>query len=115
MAGIKKLKAATMLESMVAMVITVVCLGIGTMIFVNVLNNDKDRISLKALLMLNNESNRIRTEKKFIDGEEEREGFILKRTFEKYNETGNLLQVTLQLLDANGRLVLERKELILTP
>jgi hypothetical protein len=108
-----KLKAATILESMVAMTIIVVCLGIGTMIFVNILNNDRDRLSLKATLLLNNESLKTKKEKFFIDGEEKEEGFTIKKTFVKYSETENLLQMSLKAFDENGKLIIERKELII--
>ena len=110
----KKIKAATMLESMVAMVIIVVCLGIGAMIFVNVLNNDKGRILLKALLLLNRQSAVIKSEKLFIDGESVEDGYTIQRTFVKYNDTENLFRMRLKALDENGKTVFERNELILT-
>lgn len=114
MAGLKrKIKAATMLESMVAMVIIVVCLGVGTMIFVNVLNNDKDRVSLKASLILNKQSTFIKNEKQFIDGESTQDGYTIRQTFVKYNDTDNLFTMTLKALDENRKIVFERKELIL--
>jgi len=109
----KRFKATTILESMVAMVIAVVCLGIGTMVFVNVLNSDKDRSSLRADLLLNRISLQLKRAKLFIDGEEKAENLIIRKTFEKYGDTDNLLQMTLQALDENNKLLFERKELIL--
>ncbi|MCW3071755.1 MAG: hypothetical protein JWO44_1645 [Bacteroidetes bacterium] len=114
MAKIKtKLKATTILESMVAMVIAVVCLSIGTMVIVNVLNSDKGYPSLKADLLLNSISNKLKNEKTFIDGEERIENLLIKKTFEKYADTENLLQMTLQVIDENNKPIFERKELIL--
>jgi hypothetical protein len=116
MAKIKhKLKATTILESMVAMVIAVVCLSIGTMIFVNVMNSDRDYRSLKAGFLLNTVSAHAKSEKRFIDGEEKTGEFLVKMQFEKYGDTENLLQMTLQALDESNKLILERKELILLP
>lgn len=106
------LKAATILESMIAMVVITVCFGIAAMIFVNVLNNDKDRASLKAILLLSRKSEIIKKEKFFIDGEEKENGYIIQKTFSKYPETENLLQMTLKAIDESGKVVKERKELI---
>jgi hypothetical protein len=47
------LKASTLVESLIAMVILIVCMGIGTMVYTNVLNSDKERKVLHASLLAN--------------------------------------------------------------
>jgi hypothetical protein len=108
-----KFKAATILESMIAMAIIVTCISIATIINVNVLNSDKDYLTFKAIILSNRISDSLKTEKLFIDGEEKQDGFIINRTFEKYKGIENILQMSLKIMDENNRLVLEHNELII--
>jgi hypothetical protein len=110
----EKLKAATLLESIIAMIVIVLCLGIGTMIFVNVLHSDKDKVNLEASLLLNTISKRIQEERIFIDGETIENGYRIQSAFIKYPETENLLQLNMKAFDQNNKLIQERIELIIT-
>ena len=110
----KKLKAATLIESLVAMIIIVVCLGVGTMIYSNVLSSDKQRLKLKAILMLNKEAQQIKTEKLFLDGEKQIGDYIVKIEIKKYNQTENLYSLILIALNKEGIVIGSRNELIFT-
>lgn len=115
MAGLNyKLKAATLMESLIAMVIIVVCLGIGTMIYTNVLNSDKQRLKFKALLMLNKEAAQIKAEKIFFDGEKQVGDYRIKKTIKKFEQTENLYTLALVVLDKDGKIIGSRNELIST-
>lgn len=108
-----KLKATTIMEALIAMILIMVCLGIGTMIFVNVLQNDRGRSSLKAMLLLKAESKMLRQKQLFVDGEEKQGEWLIQRTFEKYDNTENVLQMNLKLTDENGKVIAEQNELII--
>ncbi|MGZ6539487.1 MAG: hypothetical protein ACXVEB_14005 [Bacteroidia bacterium] len=109
-----KLKAATLIESLVAMVILVVCLGIGTMIYSNVINSDQQLLKLKANLLLEKEVIEIKKEKRFIDGEKQIGEWIMESRFEKYSGTENLSVLSLSIKDESGKLISMHNELIRT-
>lgn len=110
----RKLKAGTLMESLIAMIIIVVCLGVGTMIYANVLSSDKQRLKFKTILMLNKEAEKIKTEKKFLDGEEQVGEYIIRRTIKKLAGTENLYSLGLIALDKEGKVIGTRNELIFT-
>jgi Tfp pilus assembly protein PilV len=114
MAGIKKLKAATLLESLIAMIIIVMCLSIGTMIYSNILSSDKQRIQLKAMFILNSEAQQTKTEKSFLDAEKQVDEWNVKKTVEHYDQTENLYRLSITITDKDGKVVATRNELIST-
>lgn len=114
MAGLNhQLKASTLVESLIAMVILVVCLGIGTMVFTNVLNSDRDRKELHATLLANEEALKIKSEKNFLDAEEKAGDWTLKKTVQKYQETENLFLLSIAVLDKDRKIIVVRRELII--
>ncbi|OFY82803.1 MAG: hypothetical protein A3F72_01585 [Bacteroidetes bacterium RIFCSPLOWO2_12_FULL_35_15] len=116
MAGMNwQLKASTLIESLIAMIIIVTCLAIGTMIYANVLASDKQRLQLKAILILNNEAQQTKAEKTFIDSERQLDEWNIKKTVEHYEQTENLYRLTLSLTDKEGKTITTRNELIATP
>jgi len=107
------LKASTLIESLIAMVLIVLCLGIAMMIYLNVLSSDKQLLKQKAYLLLNNESKRIKNDNNFIEEEKWVDEWKIVKQIVKYNQTENLLCLRLLLIDRNGEVVLERNELII--
>lgn len=107
------LKAATLMESLIAMVIIVICFGVGTMIYSNVMDSDKQRLQLKAILVLNGEALETKTNRKFLDSEEQSGDWIVKKTIERYPEAENLYRLSLAAVYKNGKTIAVRNELIL--
>ncbi len=90
----RKLKASTLMESLIAMVIIVVCMGVSAMIYSNVLDSDKQRIQLKAYMLLNTEAIQTKTEKSFIDSEKLVGDWTIKKTVELYPQTENVYKLS---------------------
>jgi competence protein ComGF len=107
------IKAATLIESLVAMIIIVLCLAIATMIYVNVLNSDKQRLRQKAQFMLDEEMLIIKREKHFFDFRKEAGDWTIEQTVVRYENTENLYHLKLLLLDNEGKILFCRNELIL--
>lgn len=107
-----KIKAATLMESLIAMVIIVVCLGVGTMIYSNVLNSDKQLLQLKAIGKLNRMAQQTKIEKNYLDSEQKQNGWNIKKTLNKYDQTENLYQLSISAFDTTGQLIAIRNELI---
>ncbi|MGQ0827042.1 MAG: type IV pilus modification PilV family protein [Bacteroidota bacterium] len=108
-----KLKASTLVESLIAMVILVVCLGVGTMIYTNVLDSGKQRKRLKALFLINKESMEIKSGKDFLDTEKQIGDWTIKRTVEKFDQAENLYKLELSVIDQNKKTIAVHNELIL--
>lgn len=108
-----RLKASTLVESLIAMVILVVCLGVGTMIYTNVLSSDKERMQLHASLLADEEAIRVKSGKNYLDGEVKSGDWVLKKTVEKYEQTENLFLLAIAVLDRDKKIVLIRRELII--
>lgn len=106
------LKAATLMESLIAMIIIVVCFGIATMIYSNVLDSDKQRLQLKAILVLNEVAIETKNGKTFVDSEKQIGNWVIKKTVEKYPQTENVYTLTLSVIDRNGKTIAIRNELI---
>lgn len=106
------LKASTLLESIIAMVIVLVCFTIATMIFVNITNSDKQRLKLKALTVLNREAIETKKSNLLLDEEKIIHPFTVKKVVERFPETDNLYKLLLIAKDSTGKTIAVRNELI---
>jgi len=107
-----RLKASTLIESLIAMVIIVVCLVVGTMVYTNVLDSDKQRNRLKAMLMINKEVLEIKSGKNFLDAEKQTGDWTIKTTVEKYDQTDHIYKLSVSIMDQNKKIIALRNELI---
>lgn len=108
-----KLKAGTLIESLIAMVIILICMGIATIIYANVLNSDKHRQELKAMLILNEELAETKKERTFLNQEKEMGEWRLKKSVQFYEQTENVFKLSLSVVDIAGEKIAELNELIL--
>lgn len=106
------LKASTLIESLISMVLIVVCFSVAVMIYINVVDNDRQRTRLNAILILNEEALQIKKEKNFLDDEKTINNWILKKTVERYAETSNIYTLSLVIKDKEGKIIATRNELI---
>lgn len=109
----KTLKAATLVESLIAMVIIIITLGIATMIYSNVLDSDKQRKQLKAIFLLKQELIKTKTEKTFLDSEEQINDWSLKKVVKRFDQTENLYCLSMSVLDAEGKTIAVKNELVI--
>ena len=107
-----QLKAGTLMESIVAMIILVLVFFSATTIYSNVLASDKQRMELKGILILNREAIQTKVEKSFLDAEKQIGELTIKKTVEKYEQTENLYKLALSLVDKSGNIIARRNELI---
>ena len=111
--AVLKLKAATLIESLMAMIIIMLCLGIATMIYVNIMNADNNSLKLKAQLVLAEQAYQAKSSNTFLDDNTETETLLIEKKIEKYKQQDNLILLYLKAFDKNTKkLLAERKELI---
>ena len=106
------LKASTLIESLIAMIIMVVCLAVGTMIYTNVMDSDKQHKQLRAALLLNKEADEVKTEKSYIDSETQVGDWMIKKVIKKYDQTENVYQLSLSVIDQDKKIIAVRNELV---
>ncbi len=85
----KKIKASTLQESIIAMTIILICVSVGLMIFINVVRSDKAIDRLKANLLKKETLLITKVEKSFVEDEIERDGFIIKKNIYKFTSGNN--------------------------
>ena len=114
MVGIeKKIKAFTLVESLVAMVLVVFSMGFATVVYVNVVDSDKQLKQQKAILILDKLAFETIKEKQLIDDLIKLGDYYIEKTLVKYPNTGNLYLLKLVLSDLNRNRIYSRSELIL--
>lgn len=113
MGKLKKLKASTLLESMVAMMIVMMCLGFFSMIYVNIMNSDNNRQKLKISLLLKTIANQTIKESKFIDEQIKQGDITIEKKIETYENTSNLKLIKLTANNENGNTINQYKQLVI--
>jgi type II secretory pathway pseudopilin PulG len=114
MVGIeKRIKAFTLVESLVAMVLVVFSMGFATVVYVNVVDSDRQLKQQRAILILDKYALETKEEKQFIDDLIKLDDYYIEKTLEKYANTENLYLFKLVLLDLNKNRIYSRSELIL--
>lgn len=108
----KHLKASSMLEALVAMVIILGSFVVTCMIYVNVTTSDNNRQKLDAQLLINQMAFKTKQEQNFIDETTETDFLTIEKTVVKYPNTEDLNQLTIRVTDKEGKLIEEYKELL---
>lgn len=108
-----KLRASTLIETIVAMVLLLLCFVISMMIYENVLDSENNRLKLSALLLMNNEAILTKKEKNYLDEEITFNDMKFKKTIYKYQNSEKLYVLTLTAYDKNHHKIIERNELII--
>jgi hypothetical protein len=114
MAGVKihKLKGSTLPEALAAMAITVVCMGIATSIYFNVLTADNGYNKLKAHLLLDKLAQETKQKNLFINEDLVLSGVHVHKTIEAYTGGEQLFSFKLSATDDAGKNLGDRIELI---
>jgi len=106
----KKIPAATLQETMVALTIVLICFSIALMVFVNVMRTEKSRDQLRANLLLKEVSFKTMEEQSFYNDDYERGGFIIEKLISEYQQNPSLGVLEIKVFK-NNRLLIESKEL----
>ncbi len=108
-----KLKAFTLFESIIAMLIIVSVFAMATYSIVNITSSDDSFKRTKVLFELNKMAVEMKEKKQYLDGEDVIEGIHYIRKAEKYKDADNLVLLNFSAKTESGVLLYERKELII--
>lgn len=108
----KKLQGATLLESIVAMVLLMVCLGIATLVYVNVVGSGNSRQKFHAYVLIHQVAAQARIQRNYLDEEQEMAGITVTKKISKYAGMEKTYTMKITATDLNGEVLAEQKEII---
>jgi len=106
-----KIKASSILETLVALTILLVIFGIATTIFVQVSLNSGSEKKLKAEQLLNEFAKSTKDEQSYFDDEVKRGDFILQKKVETFHDNPVVFSIHYLIYDANNKLLEDWNEL----
>ena len=109
-----KLKASTLVEALVAMVIVMLAVGMFTTIYVNVMKSSDHNRKVLASVLLDKIAMETKQKKVFLDEQIKTEEFIVDKKIVPYEGAAGLSVLSLKASDKNEKLLAERNELIFT-
>lgn len=111
----QKLKAISIIESMVAMVLIVISFGAGMALFLQILTTDKLTSNTKARVILNQIIEESKYSQKYIDETLEREGLTIEKKISPYDKQANAYIISLEALDSKYHQLVQIREIIYIP
>lgn len=106
-----KLKASTLVETLIAMVIIMGAFALGSIIFMTVFSSGKSGQELSADIILSNIVHDSYANNHFIDELIEIDNFQIEKTIERA-EKGTAQVMTCTAYDQQGKLIAERKDVV---
>lgn len=114
MAGMmdKRVKASSLLETIVALMVIVLIFGIAMTIYGNVLKNSTSPAELKASQRLKEIAWETKRHKSYFDASYTEEGIEIEKTVSKYQGKEGIILLELKAIAPDSRKLAEYKELI---
>jgi len=106
-----KIKASSILETLVALTILLVIFGIVTTVFVQVSLNSGSEKQFKVEQLLNEFAKSTKDERSYFDDEVKKDDFLLQRKVEKYYDNPVVVHIHFLIYDANNKLLQDWNEL----
>jgi hypothetical protein len=110
-----KLKGYILLESMIAMIIVMLCFGFSVMIYNNVVTGSRNKLKVRARICLENEAIKSKLENRMPDETVEYDEFHIEKKMVPYSTSSNLYQLNYKALTPDGIALAEYHEIIYTP
>ena len=108
----RHIRASTLLETLVALVLILICFSIATLVLVNIMQSDNGRLKLHARLELDALYEKTMDERSFVDGSAEYNGFVIEKRLLPYEGPPGLYLLELKAV-AQKQTIATYKKLIL--
>ncbi|MCU0431796.1 MAG: hypothetical protein MUF42_17695 [Cytophagaceae bacterium] len=108
-----RLKAASLLETIIALLITLTVFGISAMVYVQLLRSGLRVQTLKASQRMSELADEMRSSQHWGTETFKEEGFIIEKTTAHYAQQPSLMQLELIAADEEGRVLASHRALIL--
>ncbi|NQY11241.1 MAG: hypothetical protein HRT71_17220 [Flavobacteriales bacterium] len=106
-----KIKAGTLIETLIALVVVMVVFSISIMIYQNVTGGCSSARQLTADLILSDEMINTIKGGSFIDEDIQVKDLTIVKSVEKYDRIEDLLMITLKCIDKDGKELLTKQQL----
>jgi hypothetical protein len=110
-----KLKGYVLLESMIAMILVMMCFGFSVMIYNTVVTGSRSKLKVLARICLENEAIAVKKENRFLDENTNRSEFRIEKRIIPFEGSENLFQLHYTATTPDGVVLTEFNELIRTP
>lgn len=107
-----KLKASTLIEALVAMIIIVVIYTIGLTIFINVNKANNNRLKIEAFLQLEDIVANTKKEARYLDETYDLNNMKIEKIITKYDNNNNLNLLQIKVLTKDNKLLAEHREVV---
>jgi len=107
-----KIKASTLVEALVAMVIILIIYGIGLTIFINVNKSSANRLKIEAYLQLEDIVAKTKKEARYLDETYDLENLKVEKKITKYDNNNSLNVLQIKILSKENKLLAEHREII---
>lgn len=110
----RRLPGATIIETIVALVIILIVFGIATTVFVQVSLNSFSVRKQKAVALINEYAVTTGEQHSFFNEEVSKDGLLLKKEVVSYPGNDHIAAITFQVLDSNDQVLGNQKRLFRT-
>ena len=104
-----------LLESMIAMIIVMLCFGFSVMIYNNVVTGSRNRMKILARIRLGNEAIKSKSENRLLDETIQYDEFRVEKKMLPYSTYANLYQLHYTAITPDGIQLGEYNEIIRNP
>ncbi len=109
----RTLKGSTLIEVLVAMVIIVICLGIATIIILNISKSGNTRLKLFSEQYAEKVIEQSKLNHEYQDENYETEGIIIEKRVGLYKNLDGLFELTVTVFNVDMKQLVQKKELII--
>jgi hypothetical protein len=110
-----KLKGYVLLESMLSMIIVMMCFGFSVMIYNTVVSGSKNKLKVLAAIEMENEALRSKKENRLLDETIQQEEFRIEKRVIPYAQSESLFQLHYTAIMPGGEKLAEYNEIIYVP
>jgi hypothetical protein len=110
-----RLKGYILMESMLAMVLVMLCFGIATLIYNNVIASSGNQLRVIARMRLANQAQLAKSENRLLDETIDCSSFRIEQRIQPYQMSSHLIELKLTAIQPNGKELATYHELIYQP
>jgi hypothetical protein len=107
-----KFKASTLVETIVAMVIIMICSGTGLSLFSNLSHDVNDELRIEAEIRINSLAVETKLKKEFTETTIQSSNLQVRQTFQEYQNKKRIKILMIEAYSLSGRKICEYKELV---
>jgi type II secretory pathway pseudopilin PulG len=107
-----RLRASTIIETIVAMVIILICSGVGFSLFTGIARDVNDQLRIEAEIMVNSLAAETKLKKDYSESSFETENLTLHRSVNTYLKKSSVKILLIEAYSLSGKKICEYKELV---